>query len=202
MANVQCNDTDKLCPDNCEAQVLPEVLFDDCAPELNRSEIEWIILGKANTAPFKDLEDLAEWNTRIKLVNSHVNSLRILRVVGDKPAAEDQTAVISGQRTVVSSANHTVNFDVDETNKVNYEFIRTTACNSSSKVWYVTVDGLMYGGICGLKAQIKMRLVQARGENEIEKYTGTLTWKDRFDPPRAKWPLAGMTNFKPGISTP
>ncbi|MGG5503237.1 hypothetical protein ACPDHQ_07375 [Myroides odoratimimus] len=195
MAYTQCNDIDKLCPENCDEQQLPEVNFDDCSPETNKSEIEWVVVGKSNAKAFKDIEDIEEWNTRLALPLKDSDSLRILRVSGDKPAAEDATMVISGQREVVTDGTHTLNYDIDETNKVNYEFVRRTNCGGTYRFWYITIGGLIYGGNCGLKGQMKARLVQERGDGAIEKYTGSLRWKDKFDPPRATWPLAGMTKF-------
>lgn len=200
MANTQCNDTDTICPQNCDEQNLPSVNFDDCSPENNLSEIEWLIVGKSDAADFADIEDLSEWTPRITQnagdpAPDPDNTLRMIRVIGDKPAPEIQTRLVSGNRTIQTGKTHTLNIEIDETNAVNYEFARTTACNATYKTWYVTREGLIYGGICGAKAQMVLNLIQARGAGEIEKYVGTVTWTDKLDPPRANFPLAGTVNF-------
>jgi len=200
MPNVQCNDTDVLCPVDCTDQQIPSVNFDDCSPELNESEIEWIAVAKSDATDFLDVEDATEWTTRIAQTAEEPapdpdNSIRMIRVIGDKPAPEITTRLVSGNRTVQTAKNHTLNIEVDETNAVNYEFARSTACNATYKAWFITKAGLVYGGICGLKAQVLLNLTLARGAGEIEKYVGTVTWNDKIDPPRANFPLAGEVNF-------
>lgn len=200
MANTQCNDTDQICPQDCSEQQIPSVNFDDCSPELNDSEIEWIAVAKSDADDFTDIEDADEWNARINQLAatpapSPDNSIRMIRVTGDKPAPEITNRTVSGSRTVQTAKSHTINFDIDETNELNYEWARSTSCNATYKAWYITKAGLVYGGICGLKAQIVANLVQARGDGEIELYQGTMTWKDKIDPPRANFPLAGTVNF-------
>lgn len=198
--NTQCNDTDTLCPENCDEAQLPSVNFDDCSPELNESEIEWIAVAKSDAADFTDVEDVTEWEARIAQTAAETppdpdDTIRMLRVIGDKPAPEVQTREVSGGRTVQTAKNHTLNVEVDETNATNYEFARSTGCNPTYKLWYVTKAGLVYGGICGLKANLVLNLIQNRGDGEIEKYIGTVTWDDKVDPPRANFPLAGTVNF-------
>lgn len=200
MPNVQCNDNDNLCPENCDELNLPSVNFDDCSPENNESEIEWLAIAKSDAADFEDIEDATEWTARIAQTAADPapdpdNTIRMIRVIGDKPAPEIQTRLVSGGRNLQTGKTHTLNVEVDETNAVNYEFARTTACNATYKLWYITRAGLVYGGICGLKAQLVLNLIQNRGDGEIEKYIGTVTWKDKIDPPRASFPLAGVVNF-------
>ena len=200
MPNTQCNDTDALCPENCDEAQLPSVDFDDCSPELNESEIEWIFVAKSDADDFADIEDATEWTTRITQTAGDPapdpdNSIRALRVIGDKPAPEIQTREVSGGRTLQTSKNHTLNVEVDETNATNYEFARNTGCNPTYKLWYLTRAGKVYGGICGLSANMVLNLIQNRGNGEIEKYIGTVTWQDKVDPPRANFPLAGTVNF-------
>jgi len=200
MPNIQCNDTDVLCPVNCAEAQIPTVSFDDCSPEINESEIEWIAIARSDAADFLDIEDGTEWTTKIAQDAAEIqpdpdDSIRMIRVVGDKPAPELQNRVVSGGRSLQTAKNHTINAEIDETNTDNYEFARSTSCNPTYKLWYITKAGLVYGGICGIKAQVIFNLIQNRGDGEIEKYVGTITWKDRFDPPRANFPLAGVVSF-------
>ncbi|WP_159039837.1 hypothetical protein [Christiangramia fulva] len=189
-----------LCPVDCATAGIPTVNFDDCSPENNESEIEWIAISRSDSDDFADVEDATEWTTRIAQTAadpapSPDNSIRMIRVIGDKPAPEVQNRTVSGGRQIQTAKNHTLNVEIDETNSDNYEFIRSTQCNPTYKLWYITRAGLVYGGICGIKAQAIFNLIQNRGDGEIEKYVGTVTWKDRIDPPRANFPLAGEVNF-------
>jgi len=204
MANTQCNDTDVICAANCDDQQIPSVNFDDCSPENNESEIEWIAVARSDADDFTDVEDVAEWNARIAQAAADPapdpdNTIRMIRVIGDKPAPEVQTRVVSGNRTIQTGKNHTLNVEIDETNADNYEFARSTSCNATYKLWYVTRAGLVYGGTCGVKAQMVLNLIQARGVGEIEKYVGTVSWNDKIDPPRASFPLAGTVNFPDAV---
>lgn len=200
MPNVQCNDTDLLCPSDCDEQQIPSVNFDDCSPENNLSEIEWVAVAKSDASDFEDIEDAEEWTDRIAQTAASEapnpdDTIRMIRVIGDKPAPELQNRLVSGGRNIQTGKRHTINVEIDETNKTNYEFARSTACNATYKIWYITRAGLVYGGICGLKAQMVLNLIQNRGDGEIEKYIGTITWNDKMDPPRADFPLAGTVNF-------
>src|SRR5690606_24224170 len=150
-----CNDTDILCPEDCLDAQIPSVNFDDCSPENNLSEIEWLAIARSDAADFLDVEDATEWTTRIAQAAAETppepdDTIRMIRVIGDKPAPEIQTRVVSGGRTLQTGKNHTLNVEIDETNATNYEFARSTACNSTYKLWYVTRAGLVYGGICGV----------------------------------------------------
>lgn len=182
MANVTC-------PTDCTS-ALPVVNFNDCAPEVNLSEIEKIFIGKSNATAFDDWTSPTEWATRLSQDDEiSDDSIRELVVVGDKPAASTNEITISNGRRISTSKTHTVNFDIDETNDENYEFMRLVECSGQYKIWYKTKGGKLYGGNDGIQANVILNDVLTRGENEIELFQGTITWNDKHHPERVVSPI-------------
>lgn len=183
------------CPENCDSP-LPVVSFSDCAPEVNLSEIEFVIIGKAEAADLSDETDASEWAARLDNDDtSDSDKLRLLRVIGDKPAPTDQEQQISGGRVIVVDRTHTLNADIDETNQTNYDAVRTLQCGGEVKLWYVTRSGHVFGGKTGVGASLKVSEILNRGENEIQRFNMVATWKSKFSPERALWPLYGLSTY-------
>lgn len=171
-----------VCPTDCDAPLSPPS-FNECAPEFNPSEIDTIYFSSPDFAGFTDVEDLAEWETHLT-----AGDIVAYTVVGDKPLAEPVQFTGSKNRNVITTRNHTLNFDVDETNDVNYEAMRKMQCGGKFRIWYKTSADKLYGGSKGVLVDISIGDVLARGD-EMERFTGVLTWKDKFDPPRIPSPF-------------
>ena len=183
------------CPANCAAP-LPVVVFDDCSPETNLSEIEYIIFGKSTTPEIADVDDPSEWATRITNSGVSDDDLRMIRVIGDMPLPEDAEVTISGQRVLTVQRTFTVNAEVDETNDTNHDAFRQMQCGGSYRVWFVTRSGHIFGGTDGIQnATIRANLLLNRGDNEIMRYPVIVTWKSKFMPERSVWPIYGLTTY-------
>lgn len=180
---------DPICLPGCDPEI-PQFVFDDCAPEVNLSEINEIFIAKANAEPFEDWEDLSEWTTRLAPSTEPAAPADITRLVvtGDKPLPEDNVLAISNGRDYAAESTHTINFDIDETGNDNYDAMRQFRCVTQLRVWYGTRGGKIYGGNEGIKASIRFADVLQRGD-EIERFTGTITWKNKFDPERIDNPM-------------
>ena len=138
-----------LCPTDCD-QALGTVLFDDCAPNINPSEIQRLFVSKGNAEPFTDWKQASEWTTRIAQTGTNADAIRELTVIGDKPAASPITKDISGGRKYTVGKDHTLNFTVDDVSDENYEFMRSTECGGKYRLWYETKGGYIYGGNDGI----------------------------------------------------
>ena len=156
-----------LCPNDCD-QALGTVLFDECAPNINPSEIQRVFISKGNAAPFNNWAQAQEWTDRI---------------------AASVTKDISNGRKYVVGKDHTLNFTIDDVSDENYEFMRSTECGGKYRLWYETKGGYMYGGNEGIKASIVMDDVLNRGVDEIETLNGVATWRNKFSPERTKSPI-------------
>ena len=164
-----------------------------CPADCTVSQITKIYITKPDATPFTDWTVPTEWETRIANTDPTEptgDEIRILTVIGDKPAPSSNVIDISGGRKYTTNKNHTIPFDIDETNDVNYEAMRMLQCGGQFRIWYETLGGKLYGGDEGILATVDISDILARGVNEIEKLTGTLSWDKKFDPERTDSPIA------------
>ena len=178
-----------LCPNNCETE-LPEVKFSKCSPTIVLSEIVRIFLGKQSTEPFTDWKSATEWTTRLSENGTTANAIRPLTVIADKPAGSPVVKEISNGRKYNLRKDFTINIEIDDVSKENYEFMRVTQCGGEYKLWFETAGGRLYGGNEGIDASLVLDNVLGRGKDEIEKITGTASWDDKFSPEMCVSPIA------------
>ena len=177
-----------VCPQDCSTP-LTQPLFNDCNPEFNLSEIEAIYIARADFAGFTDAEDIGEWETYLEGTGPYPEPEIVkIVVIGDKPAKADLTTTGSMRRVITYDSTHTINFEIDETNNVNYEFMRTMQCGAKYRIWWATRAGKMYGGNDGILASVTIADVLDRGD-AIERFVGAFTWNDKFDAPRFDSPF-------------
>jgi len=176
------------CPSDCSGS-LPAIDFDLCAPELHYGEISHIYVATAAAAAFANVELLGEWSTRLSEAGVDPDAIRELVVMGDLPEPEQTEITISGDRRVIGFKTFAINFDIDETNDVNYYWLMNQECSFQNRIWYRTADGLLYGGNTGILATIRMNQIIPRERTEIVKFTGTVVWKSQFSPLRTVFPL-------------
>ena len=176
------------CPTNCDA-ALGEVLFDDCAPAINASEIKRLFIARANATPFTTWATAAEWTTRLSQDGVEPNAIRALTVIGDMPAGAPVQKDISNGRKFTLGKDRTVNFTVDEDSDENYEFFRALECGGKYRIWFETHGGYMFGGNEGIKATVNADPILNRGTGEIVTYNGAATWRSKFAPERVKSPI-------------
>ena len=176
------------CSNDCDDQ-LPEVKFDECAPEVNEAQIQKIYLtNKGN--PLINVTDLVEWNARLDNSGVAANAIRTLHVIASKPKPSSTEKEISLGRTVNSNKSHSVPFKIDETNQINHDFTRQMECNGQYLMWYETSGGLLFGGNEGIPVSIVLDMVIAESTDEFLVYEGEAKWKAKFTEERALSPLA------------
>ena len=73
-----------LCPNDCD-QPLAAVEFDDCAPEINLSEIKRVFIAKGSAATFNNWAQAQEWTDRLSQRGDDADAIRELTVIGDMP---------------------------------------------------------------------------------------------------------------------
>lgn len=178
------------CPADCEDLDIPSVLFTECDPETNLSQIAKIYLAKSDAADFSDWTVVTEWNTRLSSTATDPDTIRPITVIGDKPLPEVTEKTISGGRIVVTGGKQVINFDIDETNATNHEFARGTKCVRQVKFWFETIDGVLFGGNTGISGTLNVNMVLSRTEGDIILYPGTLKWNSADVPERTTSPIA------------
>lgn len=177
-----------VCPSGCSTLV-PSVDFDLCSPSISFGEIEHVYIASGDAAPFTSFEDLAEWTPRLSEDSVDPEAIRDFHVMADLPAASADEIILSLGRKIYSPASHIINVDVDDISDLNYEFGRTTSCNSQYRVWFAT-ESHIYGGNEGILANVNLRPVIERGQKSINKLTGTISWEAQFSPERGDNPFA------------
>jgi hypothetical protein len=183
-----------LCPTGCNYS-LAAVKFEECAPEVNFSEIQYIFIAKPNAAALADWTQPAEWATRLSQTSTSGDDyIRKLTVIADKPAPTGNVKEISADRTINVDKTHVINLTIDETNSTNFEFLRQLECGGQVKIWYQTKSGHLFGGNAGIKVTMILDMVLARGTGEIQAFNGTCTWKAKFTEERCVSPIVGGTS--------
>jgi hypothetical protein len=169
------------CPSGCTDDI-PDVLFVECTPEINFGEIATVAITKIGY-PLTNVEDPAEWAARIALPSGDDEKIYLISVIGDMPAPEVNEYVVSHCRKVQSNKDFTVNIEVDETNDLNYEFMRWTQCNPTVLAWLVTNNHIR-GGNDGIEVNIILNDQIDKDCKSIQKFIGKLTWTGANFPAR------------------
>jgi len=180
-----------VCPSGCTGQI-PDLDFSFCTPTNLFGEITHIFIASAGAACFTDESVLAEWLGRLDNTDGGINAIRYMHVSADLPAGAGDMIETSLNRKAKGPKTFTINIDVDDLTTLNYEFMRSTQCNMTFKIWFASA-GFLYGGACGIDAYVNLDYVIARGTKSIQKITGTAVWETQFAPERVVNPLSGAT---------
>ena len=178
-----------VCPTGCTG-ILPQLDFDYCDPVLGFGEITHVFLATVDAECFTDEASLAEWLARLSNTSADPDAIRFMHVKADKPLAEREEVEISLGRKIKSPATFTLNIDVDDVSDLNHDFMRASQCNQVFRMWYVAA-GWLFGGVCGVEANLNLDYVIERGTKSIHRITGTAKWDAEYSPERVANPLAG-----------
>lgn len=175
--------------DLCSTQ-LPKPSADTCNPQVNFGQYQKLYITKPGN-PFTEIEDLTEWTDRLSNDSDDDDAIRTVHIIGEKPEAENTETEISLGRIVAGPMNHTVNFEIDETNDTNYEWMRSYQGGGKEVLCWLEGQVNVFGGSAGIRASLSVKYVTPRESTEVEKIIGTLKWKDAQDPERNVSPVAG-----------
>lgn len=176
-----------VCSADCD-DAIPELEFNLCNPEVNFGEIDAIFVTNVGN-PLTDETDAAEWATRMALLAANPAKIQELQVVGEKPVPEETSVTIARNIEVTGAKTHTVNFEIHQTNKKNYEFMRSFECARKVLVWYRTAGGLLYGGPSGIEVTLKLNEQIPKTRKELIMFIGSIKWDSKFAPCRANSPI-------------
>jgi len=178
------------CPTDCTSQV-PIVSFNDCAPETHWGQINKIYLtniGQSFDDLGQDYTTSPAWLSRINNSGVNVDAIRELTVIGNLPAAETQEKEISNRRKIYSPKKYSLAFKIDETNDINYEWLRGLGCNGQYLMWFAN-DTHIYGGDTGIEVSIDAGLIIPENYQDLDEIQGTFKWESQFYPERTINPL-------------
>lgn len=183
------------CPSTCSGS-LADVSFNDCAPENNWGEVSKIYIAESNfesvdnagNPGFSDVTSLTEWNDNLS--DTVDGKIRTLIVLGDQPEAETTEVSTSGDRVAIGYKTFNLNFEIDETNETNYNFLLMSECGGKYLIWYETSGGLLFGGNAGIEVSLKLNYLIPRERTALQKIMGKATWKSLQSPFRCDSPMA------------
>lgn len=161
--------------------------FDDCAPEKHWGEVSHLYIGSLDVPDFLDVSSIIEWNSILS--DTEDDHIRTMTVIGDLPETEVTEIQMSGDRIAIGYKTFTLNFEVDETNDINYQWHQLLECGGKFKIWFETSDGILYGGNTGIEASVRMNLIIPRERTALVKFMGKASWKSLQSPPRCLSPL-------------
>jgi hypothetical protein len=175
---------------DCTQSNLPAVKADYCAPDISFGQIKDLYIGYPNQ-PFADVESLVEWTARLN--NTTLADLELVRqlfVIGNMPAAESNKIAFSQGREVETPLSHQIPFKVDETDAVNFAFLKFVQANPSRTyaIWFSS-GKYLFGGDSGVYANISLKYVIPESDEELHYFDGVATWKGET-PDRVTNPLA------------
>lgn len=179
---------------NQYTESLPVVVFNNCLPDLNESEIAAVYMARKAAVPFTDWTDEDEWKDRISNDGtppegssfSGKDLIRFFNVIGDMPIWSENTLEISGGRKQITRKQRVINFTIDETTSANYEFLRVIELLSGIviRLWFMTKGGVLYGGNSGILVTINIKPSLNRGSGELESFVGVASWNAAQSPDR------------------
>ena len=182
------------CPTDCTS-VLPDSLFSRCAPETNAAEIEKIIMGSEGTTFAAYAEEDATPTARgafatelLALITA--GTVKVLTVIGEKPAPAANEITMSGNRKIQGARDHVVNFTIDETNITNHKWVQRIECGGQYPFWYITSGGKFFGGATGIEASFSASMVIGTDRKALMNYPGTASWNSKFTEDRTISPIS------------
>jgi hypothetical protein len=175
------------CPTTCSGFVA-DVSFNECAPEYHWGEVSKIYITGLNFPGFFNPASLAEWTAALS--DTADDKIRTLIVIGELPEPETTEVPTSGDRIAIGFKTFNLNFEIDETNDLNYNFLLMSECGGKYLIWYETSDGILYGGTEGLEVSIRLNQIIPRERTGLVKIMGKATWKSQHSPYRNDSPMA------------
>ncbi len=146
------------CPDGCDSLLQPTD-FNACNPDLLDAEIVYWLIAKGDQ-PIANIEDPAELSSRISDDSTADTAIRRLLGIGAITTEFGAERKIPGGKVNYGKNTYTGTLDIYDLNDTNYEFMRSTACNTQYRIWPVDSNGYIFGGNTGILAVVK-------GKNDI-----------------------------------
>lgn len=178
------NVDDPTLPVGCEDATAPDVLFDECTPELNSGYLREMLVTHA---PFVATPTAAVIATREALAATDPLAIRRFKVEASLGAPTDKSVRYDGVDYPIPGDNE-IPVTIKETNQKNYEFARTTQKGYKAYFYFIDMAGTYwYGGQNGIgegNAVLKLSPVIGAGEDDLMTITGSVKYKGLFSPKR------------------
>lgn len=187
--SIDCADV--TCPDGALGAM--DIISQDCNENINQSEVNSIILWHPTlgTAPTNWGPSMIVGDFSIDNTDATDVSQKQIYGQGDMPLPEFQSVTTNNFNSVDIAGTFTLNFDIFDVGATSYDYLRKLQCATVKPLFiFSTVGGYLYGKDGGITpTQFRLSPVLERGEEAVEKWTCTITWKSRTAPDRVENPL-------------
>jgi hypothetical protein len=179
------------CPDGALGAM--DIISQNCNDNIVQSEVNSIILWHPTigTAPTNWGPTMIVGDFSIDNTDATDAAQKQIYGQGDMPLPEFQSVTTNNFNAVDIAGTFTLNFDIFDVGSLSYDYLRKLQC-STVKPYFIfsTVGGYLYGNDGGITpTQFRLSPVLERGEESVEKWTCTITWKARTAPDRVPNPL-------------
>ena len=117
--------------------------------------------------------------------NTTAGGLKHIEVTGDKSEPSGTDIELPKSKTVTINPKQTVKISTPVINNQRYEAYRKLQCLGEKIFWFAT-ESHLYGGINGIKGQIKKAYFSFPGRNTPKQFNLEIEYVDAIDPPRDK----------------
>ena len=117
--------------------------------------------------------------------NATAAGLKHIEVTGDKSEPAGTDIELPKGKSVTINPKQTVKVSTPVMNNQRYEAFRKLQCLGEKIFWFAT-DSHLYGGINGIKCQIKKAYFSFPGKNTAKLFNLELEYVDSIDPTREK----------------
>jgi hypothetical protein len=150
------------CPVGCTTFSLG-AKFNNCNKEYKFGEITEIAVMANDKTGFTNVEDLAEWATKIT-----ANDVEVLEVKADLGEAEQEENNV-GKGVIIDGIPHySVAFEIFELTPENLALVDKVKCNPLMKVWLKSENFTLGGNSGFVNATMKLNLNITEGMNKID----------------------------------
>lgn len=162
--------------------------------DVNQSEVNSLIMWHPTlgTAP-------TNWGAGIAAIDFDIDNTdatdvkqKQIFVKGGMPASEEITQTLNSFQDVVINRTHTLNLELYTFGGDTYDYLRKLQCNKVKPLFdFTTVGGKLFGKDGGISAvKFALDFLLEEGEENVEKWSITISWKSLTAPDRLDNPLA------------
>lgn len=184
------------CPTGCSTTPA-NVTADYCNPDVTNAQVTTLYVTSLDSASFTDIEDPAEWATRLVQTGVGADDIRTLHVIMSKPVATATNVELGADKKAMIIKEHRLEGVIRETSDENYNFLRSTECGGNFKIAYVIgkylfVNSDINGNVDNdlIEVNIEMNDQASNNFSDPYEFAVVITWKSKFHPGRITNPLA------------
>ena len=166
----------------------------NCPFDAFQSEIQGILLSDTSqpTPPTPaDWNLEADWDAVIDNADATGAKIKYLLGIGNVTSGEPTVRIMPGFRNIFGETTYTLTFNLLDMDPQIHTFLQNLEnCPSMPRIWFITVDGIMFGAPTGIVTSSKrFPFVLNEGEDSYETNQLIFEWKAKTRPMRITSPI-------------